>query len=66
MCHLRRERPDVERGAAALADAVRLSAHNRSARLVERLKSGWRELQPWPDEPAVRAVHDQMALHGVA
>jgi tetratricopeptide (TPR) repeat protein len=65
MCHLHREKPDVERGAAAIADAVRLAAHNRSSRLVERLQSGWRELAPWQAEPAVKAVGDQMALYGV-
>ena len=65
MCHLYREKPDVERGAAAVADAVRLSAHNRSARLVEQLKSSWRELAPWQEEPAVKAVRDQMAFYGV-
>ncbi len=65
-CHLHRDRPDVDSGAAAIADAARLAAHNRSARLVERLQWGWRELEPWQDAPAVKAVRDQMVFYGVA
>ena len=66
LCHLQREQPDVERGAAAIGDAVLLAAHNRSARLVERLQSGWRKLEPWHDAPVVKAVRDQMLFYGVA
>ena len=66
ICHLHREVPDVDRGAAAIADAVRLAAHNRSVRLVERLQAGWFELEPWHDTPAVKAVRDQMLAYGIA
>jgi tetratricopeptide (TPR) repeat protein len=66
ICHLHRDKPDVDSGAAAIADAARLASHNRSARLVERLQWGWRELEPWQDAPAVKAVRDQMVFYGVA
>jgi transcriptional regulator with XRE-family HTH domain len=66
ICHLHSDKPDVERGAAAIADAARLASHNRSARLVDRLHWGWRELEPWQDAPAVRDVREQMVLYGVA
>jgi tetratricopeptide (TPR) repeat protein len=45
-------KPDVAAGAAALADAVQLSAHNRSVRLVQTLQGGLRQLERWHDEPA--------------
>jgi len=66
ICHLHREVPDIDSGAAAIADAARLAAHNRSVRLVEQLQSGWRELERWHDTPAVRAVRDQMLSYGIA
>jgi hypothetical protein len=66
ICHLHSDKPDVDRGAAAIADAARLASHNRSARLVDRLHWGWRELEPWQDVPAVRDVREQMVLYGVA
>ena len=66
ICHLHSDKPDVESGAAAIADAARLASHNRSARLVERLQWGWRELEPWQNAPAVKDVRDQMVFYGVA
>lgn len=65
ICHLHRDSPDVERGAAAIADAARLACHNRSARLVQQLQSTWRELEPWQDVPAVKDVRDRMVFYGV-
>src|SRR2546430_13980558 len=47
ICRLRGTRPDVTGGAAAIADAARLPSHNRSARFVDQLRAGWRELEPW-------------------
>lgn len=44
----------------------RLASHNRSARLVERLRWGWRELGPWKDAPEVKAARDEMVFYGVA
>jgi transcriptional regulator with XRE-family HTH domain len=65
ICYLHREEPDVDRGASAIADAVRLAAHNRSVRLVERLQWGWRELESWHDTPAAKNVRDQMLHYGI-
>jgi tetratricopeptide (TPR) repeat protein len=66
VCYLHREEPDVDRGASAIGEAVRLAAHNRSVRLVERLQWGWRELEPWHDTPAAGNVRDQMLHYGIA
>jgi tetratricopeptide (TPR) repeat protein len=66
ICHLHCDKPDIDQGTAAIADAARLASHNRSARLVEQLQWGWRELEPWQDTPAVKAVRDQMLFYGVA
>ncbi len=66
VCRLRSDKPDVAGGAAAIADAARLAAHNRSARLVGQLRAGWRELEPWQDALEVKDVRDQLALYGVA
>jgi hypothetical protein len=66
VCRLRSAKPDVAGGAAAIADAARLAAHNRSARLVGQLRAGWRELEPWQDAPEVKDVREQLALYGVA
>ena len=66
ICHLHREQPDVASGAAAVADAVRLATQNRSARLVDQLQVGWRELEPWHDDPDVKAVREQMVFYGLA
>jgi hypothetical protein len=65
ICHLHRDKPDIDSAAAAIANAARLASHNRSVRLVERLQWGWRELEPWQDSPAVEAVRDQMVFYGV-
>jgi len=66
ICHLRREEPDIDRGAAAIADAARLASHNRSVRLVERIQWGWRELEPWHHTPAAKNLRDQMLVYGIA
>jgi hypothetical protein len=58
ICHLRSPKPDPGRAARGIADAIRLAAHNRSPRLIERLQRGWKELEPWRDEPEVQAVLD--------
>src|SRR5262249_5174933 len=63
---LARHKPGGAGGAAAIADAARPAAHNRSARLVGQLRAGWRELEPWHDAPEVKDVRDQLALYGVA
>ncbi|WP_436528449.1 hypothetical protein [Actinoplanes sp. HUAS TT8] len=52
VARLNQRKRDVPAGAAALADAVQLSAHNRSVRLVQTLQGGLRQLERWHDEPA--------------
>jgi tetratricopeptide (TPR) repeat protein len=66
VCRLRRSRPDVVGGAAALADAARMAVHNRSARLVSEIQAGWRELAPWEEAAEVKDVREQLVLYGVA
>jgi len=63
IARLRSAKPDVAGGAQAIADTARLAAHNRSARLVQRLHNGVRELESWRDEPEVKAVHEQLASY---
>jgi transcriptional regulator with XRE-family HTH domain len=64
ICHLRSAKPDVARGVAAIGDAARLSAHNRSARLSQRLNRAWNDLAQWRDAPEVRSLHEQMTAYG--
>jgi hypothetical protein len=54
VARLNQRKRDVPAGAAALADAVQLSGHNRSVRLVQTLQGGLRQLERWGDEPAAR------------
>lgn len=65
ICHLRREEPDIDRAAVAIAEAARLASQNRSVRLVGRIQWGWRELQPWHDTAAAKSLRDQMLLYGI-
>ncbi|WP_433064864.1 helix-turn-helix transcriptional regulator [Dactylosporangium sp. CS-033363] len=65
ICHLRDVRPDVDRGVAAIVNAARLSAHNRSARLNQRLHRAWGELAQWADAPEVRNAREQISAYGV-
>jgi hypothetical protein len=65
IARLRGSKPDVAGGAEAIGDAVQLAAHNRSARVVDQLHRGWRELEPWSDQSEVRQVRNQLASCGV-
>ncbi|GGL88536.1 hypothetical protein GCM10012279_02760 [Micromonospora yangpuensis] len=65
ICHLRSAKPDVTRGAAVIADAARFSAHHRSARLHQRLRRAWNDIEQWHDLPEVRTLQDQMRAYGV-
>lgn len=66
VARLRMKKPDVAGGAAAIADAGRLASHNRSTRLVEKVRSGVQELSPWRAEPEVKDALDQLAVYGFA
>jgi tetratricopeptide (TPR) repeat protein/transcriptional regulator with XRE-family HTH domain len=66
VCRLRADKPDVTGGAAAIADAARLAAHNRSARLMGQLRQSWHELEPWQGVAEVQAVREQLAAYGLA
>ncbi|BCJ65712.1 hypothetical protein GCM10009779_02450 [Polymorphospora rubra] len=65
IARLRATKPDIAQAAKAIGDAARLAAHNRSARLVERLQRGWRELEPWHNEPEVKDIREQLVAYGL-
>jgi NAD(P)-dependent dehydrogenase (short-subunit alcohol dehydrogenase family) len=52
--------------ATAIGQAVQLAAHNRSARLVERLQRGTKELSQYPHVPEAREVMEHMISYGFA
>lgn len=66
VCRMRSAQPDIPQAAQAISVAVRLAAHNRSARLVERLRRGTKELTQWASVPEVRDVSEQMITYGLA
>jgi hypothetical protein len=66
VCRLRADKPDVAGGATAIADAARLAAHNRSARLVGQLRESRRDLDRWHDVAEVQAVREQLVAYGLA
>jgi len=66
VCRLRADKPDVPGGAAAIADAARLAAHNRSARLVGQLRESCRDLERWHDVTEVQDAREQLVAYGLA
>lgn len=63
MCHVSGQRPDVDAARSTLRDAGLLAAHNRSVRLVGRVHSCWRRLEPWHADPSTRALGDELAAY---
>jgi tetratricopeptide (TPR) repeat protein len=66
VCRMREAKPDIPQAAQAIGVAVRLAGHNRSARLIDRLRRGTKELAQWPHIPEVRDVSEQMITYGLA
>ncbi|MFD0593885.1 hypothetical protein ACFQZ4_16495 [Catellatospora coxensis] len=66
VCRMRAAKPDIAQAAQAIGVAVRLAGHNRSARLIDRLRRGTKELAKWPHIPEVRDVSEQMITYGLA
>ncbi|HET8658177.1 MAG TPA: helix-turn-helix transcriptional regulator [Micromonosporaceae bacterium] len=64
-CRLRTAKPDVAGAAQAIGEAATLAAHYRSPQLVEQLRHGVTELEPWRDAPEVRQVRHQLAAQGL-
>ncbi len=51
---------EIDESARLLGDAGELAARNSSARLIERLKQGRAELQPWNHTTAVRQLDERL------
>jgi transcriptional regulator with XRE-family HTH domain len=65
ICRLRATKPDVPGAARAIGEAGALAVHNRSARLIDRLRRAAAELEPWQHVPEARAVRHELAAHGL-
>ncbi|MDQ3760452.1 MAG: hypothetical protein M3460_01725 [Actinomycetota bacterium] len=57
---------EIDEAARLFGDAGELVALNSSARLIERLKQGRAELQPWNDTTAIRQLDERLASYGMA
>lgn len=64
-CRIRATKPDVTAAAQAIREAGTLAAHNRSVRLIERLRRGVAELEPWRKVPEVRQVRRELVAQGL-
>lgn len=64
-CQLRAAKPDVAAAAQAIGEAATLATRNRSPHLVEQLRHGMTELEPWRDVPEVRQVRHELAAQGL-
>lgn len=56
---------DIDEAARLIGDAGEIAARTSSARLLERLKQGRAELQPWKRTPAVRNLDDRLKSYAV-
>ncbi|MCP2328445.1 transcriptional regulator with XRE-family HTH domain [Hamadaea flava] len=65
VCRMRAAKPDISRAAQAMTVAVQLASHNQSARLIQRLRRGTKELAQWTHVPEVRQVSEQMVAYGL-
>lgn len=57
---------EIDEAARLLGDAGDIAAHNSSARLIERLRHGRAELQPWKHTTAVRQLDERLASYSLA
>ena len=65
MCRMHASRPDIPEAAKAIGVTVQLAAHNQSARLVERLRRGVKELAQYRHIPEAREVLEQAVTYGL-
>lgn len=56
---------EIDEAARLIGDAGEITARTSSARLLERLKQGRAELQPWKRTPAVRNLDDRLKSYAV-
>ncbi|MGH4007523.1 MAG: hypothetical protein ACRDTH_05040 [Pseudonocardiaceae bacterium] len=56
---------EIDEAARLLGDAGDIAAHNSSARLIERLRQGRAELQPWEHTTAVRQLDERLASYSL-
>lgn len=56
---------EIDEGARLLGDAGEIAARNSSIRLIEVLKQGRADLQPWAHTTAVRTLDDRLTAHGL-
>jgi hypothetical protein len=56
---------EVDEAARMTAQAAQLAVRNRSARLVELIRTARASMQRWHRLPEVRALDDQMAAYGM-
>jgi len=56
---------EIDEAARLLGDAGEIAALNSSARLVELLKQGRTELQPWENTAAVHTLDDRLKSYGI-
>lgn len=61
ICRLRSPQPDVVGAAQAIGEAGALAVQNRSVRLVQQLRRGAAELEPWRKVSEVRRVRRDLA-----
>ncbi|MGH3938958.1 MAG: hypothetical protein ACRDTG_10045 [Pseudonocardiaceae bacterium] len=57
---------EIDETTRLLGDAGELTARNSSVRLLELLKQGRADLQPWKDSAAVRTLDDRLASYSLA
>lgn len=57
---------EIDEAARLLGDVGEIAARNSSARLVERLKQGRTDLQPWAHTASVRQLDDRLSTCGIA
>ena len=56
---------EIDEAARLIGDAGEIAARTSSARLLERLKQGRAELQPWKRTPAVRNLDDRLKSYAI-
>ncbi|HET9257862.1 MAG TPA: hypothetical protein VFO16_22045 [Pseudonocardiaceae bacterium] len=56
---------EIDEAARLFGDASEIAARNSSARLLERLKQGRAELEPWRHTSAVRDLDDRLASYAL-
>ncbi|MGH3866107.1 MAG: helix-turn-helix transcriptional regulator [Pseudonocardiaceae bacterium] len=60
------ESGEIDEAARVVGNAVSPISQIRSERLVQELRTTRARMQPWQDTPAVKALDEQLAAHGLA